>query len=79
MSNTKNYSGSRTGVVKFVKSQLALLNPDCASIMIIRRDTLGEPYAATAIAASLADIERLVEKSSSKLPQPTSEVLTQDG
>lgn len=71
MSNTKNYSGSRKGVARFVKDQLTLLNPDCASIMIIRRDISGEPYAITAIAASLGDIERLVAKASSEQQQIT--------
>lgn len=72
MSNTKNYSGSRKGVARFVKDKLTLLNPDCASIMIIRRDISGEPYAITAIDASLADIERLVAKSSFSPPPSTS-------
>lgn len=79
MTNTKNYSGSRKGVARFVKDQLTLLNPDCASIMIMRRDMSGEPYAITAIAASLADIERLVARSSSMPPLPTSEVPIPDG
>lgn len=79
VSNTKNYSGSRKGVARFVKDQLTLLNPDCASIMIIRRDISGEPYAITAIGASLADIERLVAKSSLNLPMSTSPELTPAG
>lgn len=77
MTSTKSYSGTRKGVVRFVRDRLTLLEPDYASIMIIRRDISGEPYAVTAIDASSADIERLVAKSSSVLPQTTSPDPTQ--
>lgn len=79
MTSTKSYSGTRKGVVRFVRDQLTLLEPDYALITIIKRDISGEPYAISAIGASLVDIERLAEKHSLGLPQTTSQDPTPAG
>lgn len=76
MSNSKSYLGTRKGVVRFVRDQLTLLEPDYASIMIIRRAMSGEPYAISATGVSSADIDRLTAKYSLEPPQITSPDLT---
>lgn len=79
MNNTKTYSGSRKGVARFVKDQLTRLNPDCAVITIMGRGLLEDYSALTVIEGSLADIERLVAKSSLEAQQTTSQDLTLGG
>lgn len=71
-SNTKTYSGSKKGAARFARKKLDSLNPDCASIMIMARGMSEDYSALTVIDGSLADIERLVAKSSSRLPTNTS-------
>lgn len=79
MSNTKNYSGNKTGAVQFVKRKLDTLSPDCAWIMIITPGKFAEPYAISAISASLADIENLVARASLEAQRTTSPDRTLDG
>lgn len=74
--NTKNYSGSRKGVARFVKNKLTALSADSASIMIITHGLSGVFSVISVIEKPLADIELLMARSFSKLPQPTSEAPT---
>ena len=78
-SNTKTYSGNKTGAARFVKDRLEALSPDSAWIMIITPGKSVEPYAISAISASLADIENLVAKASLEVQQTTSQLPTPDG
>ena len=66
--STKSYSGSKKGAARFARKITESLNPDCASIMIIGRGMLEDYSAHIVIEGSLADIERLAVKSSSKQP-----------
>lgn len=77
--NTKTFLGNKTGAARFVKDRLEALRPDSAWIMIITPGKSAEPYALTAIAASLDDIENLVAQSSLEVQRNTSPLITPDG
>lgn len=71
-SNTKTFSGNKTGAAQFVKKKLQGLNPDSALITIIGQDISGDYFVSTVIEGSLGDIGRLLEKSSSQVQPSTS-------